>query len=361
MTEDKKRWQVIGVIDNLLFSITLLSVLFLLLFNFSWLTFILILYFLPILGDYGRKNLFFDKRLIFKLIPVWVLITLLIDFRLIFIGLFLSLFSLVKDDRKRVAILSKRDDLNFLGLERFSDDKDCDVIVADDKYYDLISESKRVLKFDDVYEDIFERSCDIEIVNKRRDWVYDIFKRFFDIVASSFFIILTIPLYPLISLAIAIETGFPIIIKQKRVGLYGKVINVYKFRSMKVSDGGVWVKESDPRITDVGQFLRKSRLDEIPQFFNVLKGEMSLFGPRPDILDLKKELENEIEWYNMRGVVMPGLTGWAQVNQLKPPQSVSETRERQMYDIYYIKHRSLSLDIDIFFKTLKVLIFRDGV
>lgn len=130
---------------------------------------------------------------------------------------------------------------------------------------------------------------------------------------------------------------------------------------MKVNDKGAWVEKEDDRITRVGRILRKTRLDELPQLYNVFKGDISLIGPRPDICGLKERLEKEIPYYNIRTVVRPGLSGWAQVSQDTPPQSVEETKERLMYDLYYIKNRSLVLDLKISLRTLGILASRTGV
>ncbi len=125
---------------------------------------------------------------------------------------------------------------------------------------------------------------------------------------------------------------------------------------MKSSDEGVWVKKKDERITRVGYFLRKSRIDELPQLWNVAKGDLSLIGPRPDIFGLRSKLEKEISYYNTRDLVRPGLSGWAQIKQEKPPQSIKETRERLMYDFYYIKNRSIILDLRIYLRTIQILV-----
>jgi len=191
--------------------------------------------------------------------------------------------------------------------------------------------------------------------------VYDPLKRIIDISISLVLGVISLPLYPFICLAIKLNDGGSCFIVQKRIGQKGKIINVIKFRTMKVNDSGVWVKENDDRITSVGKFLRKSRLDELPQLLNILKGDMSLVGPRPDIYGLLSKLEEEIPYYNIRTAIRPGLSGWAQVNQEKPPQSVEETKTRLMYDLYYIKNRSLWLDLKIILKTIVIIASRNGV
>ena len=129
---------------------------------------------------------------------------------------------------------------------------------------------------------------------------------------------------------------------------------------MNVNDGGKWPEKNDSRITKVGKFLRKSRIDEIPQLISVLKGDVSLIGPRPDIIDLGKELVAQVPYYSMRNSINPGLSGWAQIKQDVPPHSLEETKLRLSYDFYYIKNRSLFLDVIIALRTIRTLASRLG-
>ena len=129
---------------------------------------------------------------------------------------------------------------------------------------------------------------------------------------------------------------------------------------MRTNDGGIWPTENDSRITRVGRFLRNSRIDELPQFWNVFKGDISLIGPRPDIYDLGVKLSSEIPYYNIRNTIKPGLSGWAQISQELPPHSLDETKLRLAYDLYYVKNRSIMLDIIIVLKTIRTLLSRTG-
>jgi lipopolysaccharide/colanic/teichoic acid biosynthesis glycosyltransferase len=182
-----------------------------------------------------------------------------------------------------------------------------------------------------------------------------------DIFLSIVIGVFAILMYPFVFLAIKLEDGGPVLISQGRVGRNNKTITLYKFRSMKDSDGGKWLTENDKRHTTVGKFLRRSRIDEFPQLWNVLRGDISLIGPRPDILNLGLELAKEIPYYNIRNIIKPGLSGWAQIHQDKPPQSVAETKLRLAYDLYYIKNRSFLLDLKIAARTLKTLLVRAGM
>jgi lipopolysaccharide/colanic/teichoic acid biosynthesis glycosyltransferase len=176
--------------------------------------------------------------------------------------------------------------------------------------------------------------------------------------------IITILLVPFLWIAMRLEGSGPLLIGQDRIGLNGAHVRAYKFRSMRFSDAGVWIKEGKENyVTKVGAFLRQTSLDEFPQFINILRGELSLIGPRNDIRALGDRLAEAVPYYNIRYVVKPGITGWAQINQQYEqgnisPQSVEETKTRLAYDFYYIKNRSLALDIVIALKTVKRMLFR---
>lgn len=171
-------------------------------------------------------------------------------------------------------------------------------------------------------------------------------------------------LYPFIALAIKLDDGGPIFYIPERIGQYAKKFKLVKFRTMKVDSDARWPQKNDPRITKVGRFLRRTRLDELPQLWNVFKGDMSLVGPRPDLIAFYNLLKDKIPYYSIRTLVKPGLTGWAQVAQQVEggnPSSVKETEGRLAYDIYYIKNRSFILDIAIILKTIKTVLSRPGL
>ncbi len=190
---------------------------------------------------------------------------------------------------------------------------------------------------------------------------YDIVKRVGDIFLSIFVAIVFIISIPFVFILIKLDDKGPVFIRQKRVGKDNKLISIYKYRSMTQNDNGVWLAQSENKVTRVGYFLRKTRIDELPQVLSVLTGDMSFVGPRPDIIDLGKKLEHEIPYHTIRNVIKPGLSGWAQVSQEKPPQSVEENKIRLSYDLYYIQNRSLGLDIKIALKTIKTLLSRVGM
>jgi exopolysaccharide biosynthesis polyprenyl glycosylphosphotransferase len=191
---------------------------------------------------------------------------------------------------------------------------------------------------------------------------YEAAKRFIDVVVALPLLIAYLPFLLFIYIAIKLDDKGGLLSIQKRYGRGGKILNIYKIRTMDFTDEGAWVKHNkENKVTRVGKFLRKSRLDEFPQLFNVLKGDVSLIGPRPDMLALGGQLSAQIPYYMMRYTIVPGLSGWAQINQVLPPNSLEETKERLQYDLYYVKNRSLLLDFVILVKTFKVLVLRTGI
>lgn len=225
-----------------------------------------------------------------------------------------------------------------------------------------------IIAFRSTWMEEHHGKVDLKLVNpiQFREYIknsnvgYYIFKRFLDIIISLPVAVVTIILYPFVSLAIWMEDRGSPVIWQRRVGKYGKVFRVPKFRSMTTNDSGIWPTEGDTRITRVGKFLRTSRIDELPQIFSVFIGDMSLIGPRPDIEGLYQTLVKEIPHYDLRTLVTPGLSGWAQVTQEVVPHTIEDTKDRLSYDFYYIKHQSWLLDLVIVVKTIKTLLERRG-
>jgi sugar transferase (PEP-CTERM system associated) len=175
--------------------------------------------------------------------------------------------------------------------------------------------------------------------------------------------IVTLPIMLLVALAVKLTSPGPVLYRQTRVGKNGALFLLYKFRSMRADaeaqTGAVWASKDDPRTTPVGKFLRRLRLDELPQFFNVLRGEMSLVGPRPERPEFVKTLSEQIPYYRQRHCVKPGITGWAQINH-KYGDTLEDTVTKLEYDFYYIKNISTSLDAYIIFHTLKTMLLSRG-
>jgi sugar transferase (PEP-CTERM system associated) len=175
--------------------------------------------------------------------------------------------------------------------------------------------------------------------------------------------VLSLPLLPFIVLAVKLDSPGPALYRQKRVGRRGRVFYCYKFRTMRVDaeadTGATWALDDDPRITRVGKFLRSSRLDEIPQLWCVLRGDMHFVGPRPERPEFVEWLSREIPYYGVRHVVRPGITGWAQV-QYKYGNTLDDAREKLQYDLFYLKNASIGLDILIMFQTIKIVLLGRG-
>jgi len=188
-------------------------------------------------------------------------------------------------------------------------------------------------------------------------------KRTVDIIGALIGLLVGWPLLLLIAIAIKLDSKGPVLLRQRRVGLDGQEFDLLKFRSMRVDaeehSGPVWALHTDDRVTRVGRFLRASRLDELPQIWNILLGSMSFVGPRPERPFFVEQLRKEIPYYMERLTMRPGLTGWAQI---KYPYgaSVDDARQKLMYDLYYVKNMSLLFDVSILLRTIKVMLFSRG-
>ena len=190
-----------------------------------------------------------------------------------------------------------------------------------------------------------------------------VIKRLLDSLLALVVMILTLPLFIIVAIAIKLESPGPVFYFQERVGRLNKPFHIYKFRSMvtdaEQANQAVWAKKNDSRITRVGQFIRKTRLDELPQLWNILKGEMSFVGPRPERPVFVKELEEKIPFYSQRHIVKPGLTGWAQI-RYEYGSSIEDALKKLEYDLYYVKNMSIFLDIMTIMETVHVVLFRKG-
>jgi len=224
-----------------------------------------------------------------------------------------------------------------------------------------------------MYEELTQR---VPIEHLETDWVirsfvdqvrvhgfYELLKRSMDVLGGFLGTLVFLFLLPFIGSAIVVETGFPVFYSQPRLGKGARAFTILKFRTMKQNaeaDGQVKVaEENDPRVTRIGNFLRKTRLDELPQFWTVLRGEMSLVGPRAERPELVAEYQRQIPYYRARLLVKPGLTGWAQINY-GYVATVKETFVKLEYDLYYIKHRTINLDFSIVLRTIGTVLRRTG-
>ncbi|PNQ72082.1 sugar transferase [Hanstruepera neustonica] len=242
-------------------------------------------------------------------------------------------------------------------------------------YHDLIVLLERgfpIKEYTQVYEDITYR-VPVQFVGKdfykyfpfsrsNQNKLYLFFHRLFDLLFSLTGVIIGLLLIPFIFLGNLLANRGPLFYLQERVGKNGEVFSIIKFRTMVVNaekEGAVWATKNDHRVTPFGKFLRRSRFDEIPQFLNILKGDMSLIGPRPERPYFVKELSQVIPFYETRHIIKPGLTGWAQV-KVRYGSTVEDSLLKLQYDLYYIKHRSFFLDANVIVKTLSTMIFFRG-
>lgn len=238
-------------------------------------------------------------------------------------------------------------------------------------FYSMIFSGIRFIPLHTLYEELFDREPVLSIkeqwflenISNRPKPVYDGLKRLMDIVVASLAGFLSLIFYPFVYLAIKTEDNGLIFSEQERVGKDNKIIKLLKFRTMaNPSENGQWGK-TDNKVTRVGHWLRKTRIDELPQLWNILRGDVSLIGPRPEFPDPVALYSQDIEYYNIRHIIKPGLSGWAQIKQEAEPHhgvDVDGTRTKFSYDLYYIKNRSFWLDLSIFLKTIKILLMQKG-
>jgi sugar transferase (PEP-CTERM system associated) len=197
----------------------------------------------------------------------------------------------------------------------------------------------------------------------RQGWLRTFNKRVTDVVFAALLLVLTLPLMALAAAMIVLETGTPVIYRQTRVGRRGRHFTVLKFRSMapdaEMDNGAQWADVNDPRVTRVGRLLRRTRIDELPQLINVIRGEMSFVGPRPERPEFVAILTEQLPFYAVRHSVNPGITGWAQV-RYSYGASVEQSMKKLEYDLYYVKNHSLALDLQILLETVRVVLLGEG-
>lgn len=290
----------------------------------------------------------------------------------------------------------KLEELEFIHLSQMTNKYNIENIFVENENMikDLLKEKKNTIylstsheiveKYEEIksYKEFLEEKIraiylgeQLNIIFKERRVSY-LFQRSFDIILAFFLLIITLPICLITALFIKFDIGFfraikspklffknPIFFSQDRIGKNRKIIKILKFRSMiehNPEEYSKYSSEDDVRITKVGNFIRKTRIDEIPQIINILKGEMSFIGPRPEWDILGKEYEKQVPNYNLRYQVLPGLTGWAQV-QYVYGNGVDDAKIKLEYELYYIKHCSLLLKIEIILKTIKVVFLKKGL
>lgn len=234
--------------------------------------------------------------------------------------------------------------------------------------YRLLFRGVEVIDLDTLYESVFER---IPLSLVRHQWflehlsqssrpVYDTLKRSFDVIIALPLLVLFAVLFPFAAATVWVSDRGPVLYRHERVGRGGASITLFKFRSLRRNREGIWPGEGDNVPTRVGRVLRKTRLDELPQLWNVVRGDLSLIGPRPDTVGIAERVRKEVPYYDARYLITPGLSGWAQIKQETQPQSIEEMKVRLSYDLYYVKNRSFILDLVIALRTVKTLLSRTG-
>lgn len=238
--------------------------------------------------------------------------------------------------------------------------------------YNLIFSKVQFIDSHKIYEDVFDRiplslvtySWFLENISISPKFTYDFLKRTMDIALSFILGVISLIFYPIVFVMIKLDDRGDIFISQERIGQNNRIIKIIKFRTMSIVDEGDGEAQRETKITKVGAFLRKTRIDELPQLINVFFGDISLIGPRPELPNLVRSYEKEINFYNVRHLIKPGLSGWAQLYQKNPPKfktDFKETKTKLSYDLFYIKNRSFLLDIKIAVKTIKTLLSKSGV
>jgi len=271
------------------------------------------------------------------------------------IGTFEQLFEIVERCQIQTIAVCLEDRRAVLPVQTLLDFKAMGLDIVDGHH--LYEEESGRLSID-----LLKPSALIFSTGFRRRTVVMSFKRLLDLVSSAVGLLLLTPLFALVGLLIKLDSSGPVFYRQTRVGVRGQPYVIWKFRSMRQGaelSGARWAAAGDPRISRVGYWLRKWRIDELPQLINVLKGEMSLVGPRPERPVFVQELRNRIPYYDIRHTVRPGITGWAQI-RFGYGASAEDAHAKLQYDLYYVKNLSLALDFRILTETARVVVFGEG-
>jgi exopolysaccharide biosynthesis polyprenyl glycosylphosphotransferase len=248
------------------------------------------------------------------------------------------------------------------------DTKDDAVLPLLPHFYNLMFSNIQFVDAHDTYENLFNRipvslvrhGWFLENVKTKPHMMYDALKRITDIILAIFMGLISLIFYPFVLIAIKIDDGGSVFYTDKRIGQDNRIINVYKFRSMSEN---VDPETNSKHETRIGKFIRKTRIDELPQLWNVIRGDLSLIGPRPEQPKIVDNYKEQVPYYNVRHLIKPGLSGWAQIYHDNHPHhgvDVEATKDKLSYDLYYIKNRSFFLDLKIILKTLKTLLLSKG-
>jgi exopolysaccharide biosynthesis polyprenyl glycosylphosphotransferase len=349
-------------------------------------------YFIPIFGISPKINLFIYLIISFALILFWRLklfyfFTPKNKYKAILIGSGQEMIDLeyeINNNSRYNFYFTKSFDLSNYNTENFNQDvidyaneNEIGLIVVDLKHanslsilsglYDLIFANVQFLDKHKVYEAIFDRvpisildyDWFLENISPQKHTAYNFLKRSTDVFLALFIGFFSLFLYPIVYFLIKKQDGGSVFFKQKRVGKDGKTINLIKFRTMSEFPD----KNNKKYVTKIGNFLRKTRIDELPQLLNVLKGDLSIIGPRPETIEYVDLYTSRVPYYNIRHLIRPGLSGWAQIYHDNHPHhesDVSATKEKLSYDLFYIKNRSVFLDFKIIIKTIRTVLTYKG-
>lgn len=333
---------------------------------------VIFFYYLPVFGIAPRTNLFIYLVISFGLIVGWRELARRFTRRRRATNLVFICRGAEVDELRDEFAGNDRYGIKIIGADEAENNVNDNLVVVFNPYdreggadklslYRLIFAGVTFINVHDLYEEIFERipisildeQWFLENISSRGAITYDLFKRAMDIVVSLVIGLISLIFYPFIILAIWLSDGRPLFFAQERVGKDGRIFRIYKFRSMR-----------DGQVTIVGRFLRKTRLDELPQLLSVIKGEQSLIGPRPERPEYVDNYHQEIPYYNIRHLIKPGLSGWAQLYQENHPHfqlARDATAEKLSYDLYYLKNRGIFLDVVIALKTISTLISTKGI
>ncbi len=336
---------------------------------------IIYFYFQPSLILTPRRFLLINAAVAFVFILAWhLLVKYFLKSRLVE-GIYLFSFN---NELKELENAVR--DLNYLGykvsghlneqtLDTAKFDGNTGIILPDnlqanpavaEKLYRLRTLGVNFYNHKDFYEQLLQRVYlsqlneiwFLENINYQENRFYNLLKKLLDLFFGFLGFLIFLVSFPFCALLIKLSSRGSVMFVQERVGKKGEVFKVYKYRTMNsFGPGNTWTSVNDPRITNIGKFLRKSRIDELPQFINLLLGHMSLVGPRPEQPNIVDELKKNIAFYDERHLVKPGLTGWAQINNIYAA-SLEETKTKLQYDLYYIKHKSILFDLEIILKTI---------
>ncbi|MEK7069914.1 MAG: sugar transferase [Patescibacteria group bacterium] len=336
---------------------------------------VLMFYFIPAFGITPKTNLFIDASMVSVFLWIWRIIYQ----KKITKGSKIKIF-FFDNSRETTSFADFISNSPQLGYKIIGNIDSADLIIVPGKekistdsakiLYEMVLRGKTVVDFYRFYEStagkipvsLISEHWFLENVLELDKRKFEQTKRIIDAILAILFFIPLVILAPLVAIAIKINSSGPIFYRQKRVGKNGKIFEIIKFRSMTNNaerDGAKWAEKNDKRVTFVGNILRKTRIDELPQILNVLKGSLSFIGPRPERPEFISDLSEKIPHYKMRHIVKPGLSGWAQIN-FPYGSSVDDSMQKLQYDLYYIKNRSLVLEVIIILKTIMTVLRREG-